>query len=374
MRQLWKTLWLSLLTAACACPAGAAEARFDQGVDAAAVWGELVGRGDVRSVRPSVPSGRAVSASLAAGGETGPSYRIDKRDVVEPMMRRVDEARLAETIAKLSGFTTRHYRSKDGAAAARWLGAHWSSLAGGRTDIEVEPFSHAGWPQDSVIATVRGSVEPDRLVILGAHLDSKAYWWKGPDFPAPGADDNASGVAVITEALRIIAESGYRPAKTVQLIAFAAEEGGLKGSREIAAAYKAGGVDVEGVVNFDMTNRAGSSADIYLISDYTDRRQNEFLIGLIEEYTDYTYGFTECGYGCSDHVSWKLKGYAVSYPFESEKADRNPAMHTPDDTLERAGGARNSVKFAELAIAYLVEMAKGGTAHSLIASALIPRG
>ena len=64
---------------------------------------------------------------------------------------------------------------------------------------------------------------------------------------APGADDDGSGIAVLTEVLRIIVMSGYKPEKTVQIMGFAIEEIGLVGSREIASEYKRKGKNVIGM-------------------------------------------------------------------------------------------------------------------------------
>lgn len=58
------------------------------------------------------------------------------------------------------------------------------------------------------------------------------------DKRSPGADDNASGIASVTEVIRLIMENNLRPKKTVQFMAYAAEEIGLIGSDDIARKYK----------------------------------------------------------------------------------------------------------------------------------------
>ena len=285
------------------------------------------------------------------------AYTIDQREVVAPMLQRVDEAAISGVIGRLSSYKNRYYRSETGVASSRWVRDRWQELAAGRSDITVTTYGHGGFAQESVILTVRGAAEPDQVVVLGGHLDSIAGG--GGDNAAPGADDNASGVAVLTEAIRVMVASGYKPKATLKFIAYAAEEVGLRGSREIADRFKKDGVAVQGVVNFDMANYKGSSEDIYLISDNTHEAQNAFLGRLVETYTDYRWAKTKCGYGCSDHVSWTRDGFIASFPFETMMNEDNPNIHSDKDTLAQTGGrSLQAFKFAKLAVAYLVEMAK----------------
>ena len=71
---------------------------------------------------------------------------------------------------------------------------------------------------------------------------------------APGADDDASGIATLTEVLRIAMAEGYRPRRTVMFMGYSAEEVGLRGSRAIAQRFAAEGRNVVGVLQMDMTN------------------------------------------------------------------------------------------------------------------------
>lgn len=158
--------------------------------------------------------------------------------------------------------------------------------------------------------------------------------------------------------LRVVAASGYQPRRTIKLIAYAAEEVGLRGSQEIAQEYKKNGTNVVGVMQLDMTNFKGSDKDIYIFSDYTDEPQNQFLLKLVKAYLPtLTVGYDKCGYACSDHAAWHAQGYATSMPFESEIKKDNPRIHTAGDTLASNGGqAMHALKFARLAAAYAVEL------------------
>ena len=74
----------------------------------------------------------------------------------------------------------------------------------------------------NVIAEIRGRERPDEFVVVGAHLDS----WDS----ATGAQDNATGVAMVLEAARAIAALGRNPRRTIRFALWAAEEQGLLGS------------------------------------------------------------------------------------------------------------------------------------------------
>ena len=285
------------------------------------------------------------------------AYTIDQRDRVLAMLKLMDEQGLTDTITSLSLYKNRYYTSQTGVDASKWLAAYWGKLAAGRDDISVAAYRHGNWAQESVILTVRGSSEPQKIVVLGGHLDSISRG--GNNAVAPGADDNASGIAALTEAIRVIAASGYRPSMTLKFMGYAAEEVGLRGSQEIAAAFKREGAQVEGAIQFDMTNFNGSAEDIFLITDNTNAAQNAFLGNLVSSYTDYRLGSTRCGYACSDHASWTKNGFAASFPFESKFGEENPYIHSAKDTISQSGGrSQHALKFAKLAVAYLVETAK----------------
>lgn len=186
------------------------------------------------------------------------TYGIHARTVVEPMLASMQASHIEATILSLSGFVNRYYASQSGVDAAQWLLETWRALAAGREDISVELIKHKGYIQPSVTLTIRGSDLADEKVVVGAHLDSILSFGMTPTARAPGADDDASGVASMTEALRALVDSGYRPRRTIYVVAYAAEEVGLRGSQEIARQFRQANQQVAGVLQLDMTNYQGS--------------------------------------------------------------------------------------------------------------------
>lgn len=282
------------------------------------------------------------------------TYSIDNPQTTQQLINSISPNNLTNTVNSMSSFYNRYYTAQTGVDASQWLKDYWQQLAATRNDINVEYFTHS-WAQSSVIVTIAGDEEADEIVIIGGHLDS-INQSNPSNGRSPGADDNASGIAVLSEVLRSIVENDYKPQKTIHIMAFAAEEVGLRGSKDIASSYKSQGKNVIGMVQFDMTGNNGSSEDIVMMTDYTTNAQNQFLGQLIDTYLpNITYGFDQCGYGCSDHASWYQQGFAASMPFESRMADINPLIHTQNDANFDADHAS---KFAKLAVSYLAEMAK----------------
>ncbi len=286
------------------------------------------------------------------------AYTLDQQAAVNPLAAAVSEANLRATISAMAAFNNRYYQSDTGVDAARWVNGRWSELAARIPGASSALFAHSGWKQPSVILTIPGSEKPDEIVVLGGHLDS-INGWGNSAARAPGADDNASGIAVLTETARLLAESGWRPKRTVQIMGYAAEEVGLRGSQEIAASYAASGKKVIGVIQFDMSNFAGSGEQIFMLTDNVDPALSAFTAKLVNTYSGVTASTTKCGYGCSDHASWTKKGYASAMAFESSFDGMNHKIHTEDDTLANSGGdAAHSVPFTKLALAFAVELAK----------------
>lgn len=308
----------------------------------------------------------AHAALRPAGPRPAMEYTLDRGDNVRAVLPALSADVIHKTIGELSAMKNRYFRSESGAAASAWLAQRWRSFTP-RADVTIELFDH-GYPQKSVIMTIPGTTRPDEVVVIGGHLDSISPG--GTSGSAPGADDDASGIATLTEVARVLLAADFRPARTVKFMAYAAEEVGLRGSLSIVKDYQKRGVNVVGVLQLDMTNYQGSDRDIWLIDDHTDRAQNTFLSQLIETYTDATWGVDRCGYACSDHASWTRAGVPASMPFESRFRQSNREIHTTRDTLEMSGNnAAHAVKFARLGAAYALELAKGDLGGAALTAA-----
>lgn len=314
----------------------------------------------------------AEAIALPMGG----LYTIDNQATVEPWLGQVSEANLYGTMATLSAFHDRHYRTSDGRSAALWIRDAWQAIVAGRGDIDVELYEACSncSTQPSVILTIHGTELADEVVVIGGHLDSinwRDWPTDNPTLRAPGADDDASGIATMTEMIRIALASGWQPKRTVKFMGYAAEETGLRGSRAIAGAYEAEGINVVGVLQLDMTNyRSGGVAyDLRIVTDNSNSALVTYLGELFDAYLaprGLSRGAMECGYGCSDHAAWTESGYPAAMLFEAGRPPSYPGdmadfpyIHTANDTLANMGEtAAPTIPFAQLGLAFLGELGK----------------
>lgn len=290
-------------------------------------------------------------------------YAIDNATTVAPWLPQVRESNILGTIRHLStAWPNRYYASTHGYSAALWIRDTWLALANGRDDVSAELFTACGncGGQPSVILTVRGSELPDEIVVVGGHLDSISNSGSGNAMNAPGADDDASGIATITEIIRIALADGWRPKRTLKFMGYSAEEVGLRGSNAIAQSFRSRGVDVVGVLQLDMTNyAAGSAYAMRLMTDNSNPALQDFVTRLFDTYLaplGLTRGTDTCGYACSDHASWTAAGYPAAMMAEPTFFTR---LHTTTDTLAYMGDrAAVSVNFAKLGLAFVGELGK----------------
>ncbi len=264
---------------------------------------------------------------------------------MQDLLPALDAERIRSTIAELSAMQNRYYQSDSGAAASLWLRDRWQSFTS-RPDVTIELFDH-GYPQKSVILAIPGTTRASEVVVIGGHLDSIALGDRAST--APGADDDASGIATLTEVARVLLERDiahpHAPADRLRR-----RGGGPARLTLDRARVPARGVDVVGALQLDMTNYQGSDRDIWLIQDFTSAAQNEFLARLIDSYVGASLWLRRVRLRLLDHASWHRAGIPASMPFESRSRDRNKLIHTAKDTLETSGNnAAHALKFARLA-------------------------
>ncbi len=181
------------------------------------------------------------------------------------MLRELDPARIDATIRRLVAFGTRHTLCRRttraaGSGARDWLFEELSRSArasGGRMTVAKQsyvqqPASRIPVPTriTNVVATLRGSSEPERVYVVSGHYDSRVTDVMDATSDAPGADDDASGVAVVLEMARVMAR--HRPAATIVFAAVAGEEQGLYGSTYLAESFRTAGTDVQAMFTNDI--------------------------------------------------------------------------------------------------------------------------
>lgn len=289
-----------------------------------------------------------------------PDYSINQENTVLAWLPDVSIDYMNSIVTHLSSYKNRYYKSPEGVEALKWIGSEWSRLTAARSDAKVDYYQYATHDQPTVILTIEGS-DPglkDKVIILGGHGDSINTDNEGINSLAPGADDNAAGIAVLSDIIRVMVNQNYQPRHTIQFIAYAAEEVGIQGSYELARVYREKKIKVLGVIQFDGVNyNVKKTYDMSLISDNTNIEQNNFLASLIDKYVGATWAWDKCDYACSDHAAWNYEGYRASYPFEAMVDEQTPYLHTVKDTFDKSNSTTEHASlFTKLGIAYLIEL------------------
>jgi aminopeptidase YwaD len=109
-------------------------------------------------------------------------------------------------------------------------------------DVKEDHFEWEGKSYKNIVAEKRGVTSPHRVLILGAHYDTVPG--------SPGADDNASAVALLLEVARNI--QAVPLGSTVRLIAFSLEEYDYGGSAHYVEGLKKGGEEILGMISVEM--------------------------------------------------------------------------------------------------------------------------
>lgn len=191
------------------------------------------------------------------------------------LIKEISSANLESNVRKMVSFETRHTLSsrsdkeKGIGAACNWVKNEfekYSKESGGRLEVKLdsvylEPDGRRITRKvllTNVMATLRGSDTNDkRVFIVGGHLDSRNGEANDSVGSAPGANDDASGVAAVLELARVMSKQKF-PA-TIIFVAFSGEEQGLNGSTFLAKKGKEQNWEVVAMLNNDMIGNSYSS-------------------------------------------------------------------------------------------------------------------
>jgi hypothetical protein len=187
---------------------------------------------------------------------------------VSALVEEVSAARIESDVYALVGFGTRHTLSdtlsatRGIGAARRWIKAELEAISaacGGCLEVSYQRAMVAGEPRVpdstwvvSVVAVLPGTTDPDRYVIMTGDIDSRVSDIMNAADSSPGANDNASGMAGVLEAARVITASGHRFPASIAFAGLAGEEQGLYGGERLAEIALEEGWRIEAVLNNDM--------------------------------------------------------------------------------------------------------------------------
>ena len=239
-------------------------------------------------------------------------------------------------IQTLQDFQTRYSYSPECDAAGDWL---YSAMAGYGVDVSFESFEYDNHTMRNVVGRIEGVGSPDSVFIIGAHYDSTST---DPWNDAPGADDNASGVAAVLEAARIM--SAYDFEYSIEFICFSGEEQGRRGSEANVANAVSEGKNILGMINLDMIGFWPESSDMEM--DIGKNSASSWLADIAVNATlSYAnlpvHNWPDTGVCYDDHVSYWAGGYSAITFMDCYEAhydpggsgETTPHYHKTTDTI-----------------------------------------
>jgi hypothetical protein len=244
-----------------------------------------------------------LSAATPASAATLPKSEPDAN--LRRLLSEIDPARIEATITRLVQFGTRHTSSSQTdpvrgiGAATTWVFQQMQAIAAtsaGRMTVQRQSFAQPAVPPSlpvastitNVIATLQGTASPQRYYVITGHLDSRVTDVTDSTSDAPGADDDASGVAVVLELARLFATRQFPG--TLVFATVDGEEQGLFGSGFMAAQMKKAGADVQGMFSNDIVGASqafdGTKPDPFSVRLFVEgvpAADSAAQISLIEE-------------------------------------------------------------------------------------------
>jgi len=214
----------------------------------------------------------ATAVALCAGSAMAADAPAAVDAEIAQLVREISPARLENYVRTLVGFGTRHSLSsaddpnRGVGAARRWIRAtldQCAGAAGGRLKVELDEFVQAPTPRTpratpmaNVVATLQGddANASKRTIVVSGHYDSMCGNVMNAECDAPGANDDASGTALVIELACTMSKQKF-PA-TLTFLTVAGEEQGLLGAAHWAQEARNRGVDVEAMVTNDIVGNA----------------------------------------------------------------------------------------------------------------------
>ncbi len=279
--------------------------------------------------------------------------------IIREMLDQVNLDSLRATVQHLQDYQNRIWNSDNAFAASDWIAGRMAALG---LEVEQQPFNANTWmgsgqAAPNVIGIQRGTLYPDTYVICGSHFDSFSYDAMYGGGTAPGADDNATGVASVLESARIMTQ--YEFEYSIIYCAYGCEEMGLYGSEAYASRCQQEGMDIIGYFNNDMNGYLyGDQIHIDCIYPNSVEPIGTYYMNVGEVYyPELPIRHVNFNQGDSDHTSFNNHGYMGIYPFEDYQ-NYSPYIHTPNDLIGNSVNSfEMSQQYCQMNIACLAEIA-----------------
>lgn len=227
-----------------------------------------------------IPTARPLSEYLSATGNPVVDPVSDVVAAVDPQIASivdlVSQQQLQAYVRTLEGFGTRSSFSETESetygigATRRWILNEMLRVGNGRMDVWFDDFTlNFGGTlteQSNIVGRLNGTGGGNGVVVVMAHYDNRAPDIFDGESPASGANDNASGVALLLETARVL--SAFEWDNDIIFLAVASEEQGTYGSRHFAQNAFLDGMNVLAAINYDSVGgRAGILNSVRLFAE-----------------------------------------------------------------------------------------------------------
>ena len=282
----------------------------------------------------------------------------EENPIIREMMDQVNQDSLQATVQHLQDYGGRFFNSEEAYAASNWVASRMEALG---LEVEQQDFSISSWvgsgpSAPNVIGIQRGTLYPNTYVVCGSHFDSFTWDVMYGGNNAPGADDNATGVASVLESARIMTQ--YEFEYSIIYCAFGAEEEGLFGSEAYASRCQQEGMDIIGYFNNDMNGYLYGEIHIDCIYPETVAPIGDYYMNVANVYfPELPVRHVNFNEGDSDHTSFNNHGYMGIYPFEDYQ-NYSPYIHTTSDVIGTSVTSfAMSQRYCQMNIGCLAEIA-----------------
>ena len=283
----------------------------------------------------------------------------EENAIIREMMNQVNMDSLQATVQYLQDYNSRIWNSQNAFDASDWIAARMQALG---LEVEQQAFNASTWlgsgqAAPNVIGIQRGTVYPDVYVVCGSHFDSFSWEAYSGGGNAPGADDNATGVASVLESARIMTQ--YEFEYSIIYCAYGCEEMGLYGSEAYASRCQQQSMEILGYFNNDMNGYLyGDVIHIDCIYPNSVAPIGDYYMNIGSVYfPELPIRHVNFNDGDSDHTSFNNHGYMGIYPFEDYQ-HYSPYIHTPNDLIGTSVNSwEMSQQYCRMNIGCLAEIA-----------------
>jgi hypothetical protein len=282
------------------------------------------------------------SANICLDDKSQQENSKETDNLVHLIVDQVNSTRLKNWIDKLTSFQTRHTKSEYIEDVAYWLKNELQSVCNGR--VYFHNFTQLDQEKSYALKNIicdqglaLANEDKGHNVLISAHYDSRMDDINQSNARAPGADDNASGVAAVLELARVLSKVDLK--NNIQFVLFSGEEQGQWGSSAYVRQHQANNTRLDLAMNLDMVGYPSLGLGNVIIehdlgnknttNDEYSKNVAKFIAQIDSEYTNLEASLRQLGK--TDLIPFEAIGKTI-IGFHDGGSELNPNYHSISDT------------------------------------------